>query len=71
MTRLVAAVDAMVWHGAGPGVIERWAHLPEWGQLLLRAAIYRLGVGEDDVADAEALASEAGAWERDRYLLDL
>lgn len=39
----VAAVDAMVWHGAGPGVIERWAHLPEWGQMLVRAAIYRLG----------------------------
>jgi uncharacterized protein (TIGR02569 family) len=39
----VAAVDAMVWHGAGPGVIGRWAHLPEWGQALVRAAIYRLG----------------------------
>ena len=39
----VAAVDAMVWHGAGSGVIERWAHLPEWGQFLVRAAIYRLG----------------------------
>ena len=39
----VAAVDAMVWHGAGAGVIERWAHLPAWGQVLLRAAIYRLG----------------------------
>jgi uncharacterized protein (TIGR02569 family) len=39
----VAAVDAMVWHGVGAGVIGRWAHLPEWGQLLVRAAIYRLG----------------------------
>lgn len=39
----VAAVDAMVWHGAGRGVIERWARLPEWGQMLVRAAIYRLG----------------------------
>jgi uncharacterized protein (TIGR02569 family) len=39
----VAAVDAMVWHGVGTGVIERWAHLPEWGQLLVRAAVYRLG----------------------------
>jgi uncharacterized protein (TIGR02569 family) len=39
----VAAVDAMVWHGAGAGVIGRWAHLPEWGQVLVRAAIYRLG----------------------------
>ncbi len=39
----VAVVDAMVWHGVGPAVIGRWAHLPEWGQLLVRAAIYRLG----------------------------
>ncbi|MBB4765666.1 TIGR02569 family protein [Amorphoplanes digitatis] len=39
----VAAVDAMVWHGAGTGVIDRWAHLPEWEQMLVRAAIYRLG----------------------------
>lgn len=39
----VAALDAMVWHDAGAAVIERWAHLPEWGQLLIRAAIYRLG----------------------------
>ncbi|GIE51082.1 TIGR02569 family protein [Amorphoplanes nipponensis] len=38
----VVAVDAMVWHGAGSGVINRWAHLPEWGQALVRAAIYRL-----------------------------
>ncbi|GGN98185.1 TIGR02569 family protein [Actinoplanes lobatus] len=39
----VAAVDAMVWHGTGPEVIDRWAHLPEWNQMLVRAAIYRLG----------------------------
>lgn len=39
----VAAIDAMVWHEADPAVIERWAHLPEWRQLLIRAAIYRLG----------------------------
>jgi uncharacterized protein (TIGR02569 family) len=43
----VAAVDAMVWHGAGPEVIERWSHLPEWGQMLIRAAIYRLGTWND------------------------
>lgn len=39
----VAAVDAMVWHGTGPGVIDRWAYLPRWEQMLVRAAIYRLG----------------------------
>ena len=39
----VTVLDAMVWHGAGTEVIDRWAHLPAWGQLLVRAAIYRLG----------------------------
>lgn len=39
----VAVVDAMVWHGFDFGLARCWAHLPEWGQMLLRAAIYRLG----------------------------
>jgi uncharacterized protein (TIGR02569 family) len=39
----VAVVDAMVWHGVGHGVLRRWSARPEWGQLLVRAAIYRLG----------------------------
>ncbi|AGZ40055.1 TIGR02569 family protein [Actinoplanes friuliensis] len=39
----VAAIDAVVWHGVGPELLDRWAHLPEWDQMLVRAAIYRLG----------------------------
>ena len=39
----VAVVDAMVWHGFDFELARRWQHLPEWGQMLLRAAIYRLG----------------------------
>ncbi len=39
----VAVVDAMVWHGFDFRLARRWAHLPEWGQMLLRATIYRLG----------------------------
>ncbi|MET0417156.1 MAG: TIGR02569 family protein [Actinoplanes sp.] len=39
----VAVVDAMVWHGFDLALARRWEHLPEWGQMLLRAAIYRLG----------------------------
>jgi uncharacterized protein (TIGR02569 family) len=38
----VVVVDAMVWHGAGFQLARRWAHMPEWSQLLVRAAIYRL-----------------------------
>jgi uncharacterized protein (TIGR02569 family) len=38
----VAVVDALCWHGAQPAVIDRWAHLPEWGQMLIRALIYRI-----------------------------
>jgi hypothetical protein len=25
-----------------PEVIDRWAHLPSWGQMLIRAPIYRI-----------------------------
>jgi uncharacterized protein (TIGR02569 family) len=38
----VAVIDALCWHGAPPSVIDRWAHLPEWGQMLIRALIYRI-----------------------------
>lgn len=38
----VAAVDAVAWGDAAPEFLERWAHLPEWPQLLLRAVLFRL-----------------------------
>ena len=38
----VAVTDAMVWHGVSPAVLDRWAHLPEWGQMLVRALLYRI-----------------------------
>jgi uncharacterized protein (TIGR02569 family) len=38
----VAAVDALCWHGVAPAVVDRWGHLPEWGQMLIRALIYRI-----------------------------
>jgi uncharacterized protein (TIGR02569 family) len=38
----VAVTDALVWHGAAPAVLDRWSHLPEWRQMLLRALIYRI-----------------------------
>jgi uncharacterized protein (TIGR02569 family) len=38
----VAVIDALCWHGAHPSVVDRWAHLPDWRQLLIRALIFRI-----------------------------
>ncbi|QWF76985.1 hypothetical protein HUW46_00365 [Amycolatopsis sp. CA-230715] len=38
----VAVADALCWYGAGPPLVARWARLPEWGQMLVRALIYRI-----------------------------
>ncbi|WP_410623075.1 TIGR02569 family protein [Amycolatopsis sp. cmx-8-4] len=38
----IVAVDALAWGGATRELLERWAHLPEWPQLLLRAVLFRL-----------------------------
>jgi uncharacterized protein (TIGR02569 family) len=40
----VVVVDAIAWGGADEGLIDRWAHLDEWPQALLRAALYRLAL---------------------------
>ncbi|WP_460866480.1 TIGR02569 family protein [Rhodococcus aerolatus] len=40
----VAVVDAVAWGGADTGLIDRWEHLPEWSQQLLRALLFRLAV---------------------------
>ncbi|MDQ8705597.1 TIGR02569 family protein [Streptomyces sp. LHD-70] len=42
----VAAVDALCWHGADPGVLDRWAHVPRWRQLLVRAVLFRIATHE-------------------------
>ncbi|MEU6713615.1 TIGR02569 family protein [Nonomuraea sp. NPDC046802] len=38
----VAVADALCWYGAAPALAARWSHLPEWGQMLVRALIYRI-----------------------------
>ncbi|MET9311947.1 TIGR02569 family protein [Kribbella sp. NPDC003505] len=50
----VAVADALCWYGAAPELAARWAHLPEWGQMLVRALIYRMTTDE--------LAGGAAAW---------
>jgi len=44
----VIAVDALSWGGAHTELLEQWAHLPEWPQLLLRALLFRLAVSLAD-----------------------
>lgn len=40
----VVVVDALAWGGGDEGLLERWAHLDEWPQSLLRAVLYRLAL---------------------------
>lgn len=49
----VIVVDALAWGNADEGLPERWAHLPEWPQVLLRAVLHRLAL--------HALHPQAGA----------
>lgn len=42
----VAVVDALCWYDATPDLVLRWAHLPAWGQMLVRALIYRIATDE-------------------------
>ncbi|WP_437320242.1 TIGR02569 family protein [Sorangium sp. So ce385] len=58
----VAVVDALCWYDARPELAARWAHLPEWGQMLVRALIYRITT--DDAARGPAVWTAA---HRDAY----
>jgi uncharacterized protein (TIGR02569 family) len=49
----VAVVDALCWYDADPELAARWSHLPEWGQMLVRALIYRMVT--DDIARGPAI----------------
>lgn len=40
----IIAVDALSWGGAQTDLLERWAHLPEWPQMLRRAVMFRLAI---------------------------
>jgi uncharacterized protein (TIGR02569 family) len=56
----VAAVDALLWSGADPVILDELAGQPELGQLLARALVYRLVTEmifrRDDRAGLEAAA---------------
>lgn len=40
----VVVVDALAWGGADARLADRWAHLQQWPQVLLRALLYRFAV---------------------------
>jgi uncharacterized protein (TIGR02569 family) len=40
----VVVVDALAWGGGDVGLLQRWAHLDEWPQMLLRAVLHRLAL---------------------------
>ena len=37
-------VDAVAWGGADEALLDRWAHLDAWPQVLLRAVLHRLAL---------------------------
>jgi hypothetical protein len=39
---VVAVVDALCWYDAASELINHWAHLPGWKQILTRALIFRI-----------------------------
>ncbi|MGQ0575967.1 MAG: TIGR02569 family protein [Pseudonocardia sp.] len=40
----IVAVDAVAWGGADGDLFDRWSHLAEWPQMLLRATLHRLAL---------------------------
>ncbi|MGH3613804.1 MAG: TIGR02569 family protein [Pseudonocardia sp.] len=52
----VVVVDALAWGGADDGLLERWAYLSEWPQMLLRAVLHRLALhAQHPDASAESM----------------
>ena len=40
----VIVVDAVAWGGADEALLDRWTHLDDWAQMLLRAVLHRLAL---------------------------
>ncbi len=71
----VAALDAVCWDGAEPSLLDRWNDEVAWGQLLLRAFVYRvatlgrresLGLTRPDDGDFRAVERDALRLVRER-----
>lgn len=67
----VIAVDALSWGGAQTDLLERWAHLPEFSQMIRRALMFRLAVSlAHPRTTAESLVEVLTAAEVVRPFLD-
>jgi uncharacterized protein (TIGR02569 family) len=54
----VVATDAICWEGADPSLLDEWADGPDWLQLVLRAAVFRMGTRAFNEAHGLAAADE-------------
>jgi uncharacterized protein (TIGR02569 family) len=57
-----AVADALCWYEASPDLPARWSHLPEWGQMLVRALIYRIATHEAAFGPAGWTPDHFGAY---------
>jgi uncharacterized protein (TIGR02569 family) len=64
----VAVADALCWYQALPDLPARWSHLPEWGQMLVRALIYRIATHDKALGPAGWTPDQIGAY---RPVIDL
>jgi hypothetical protein len=64
----VAVADALCWYQAQPQLAARWSHLPSWGQMLVRALIYRIATDEAALGPAGWTPAHAAAY---RPVIDL
>jgi uncharacterized protein (TIGR02569 family) len=65
----VVATDAVCWEGADPSLLDEWSTGPEWAQLLLRAAIYRLATrGWNEVRGRTPVGSDGYVADEGRIL---
>jgi uncharacterized protein (TIGR02569 family) len=60
----VAVADAVCWYDAPSTLLARWSHLPEWGQMLLRALIYRITTHDKTLGPAGWTPDQAGTYRR-------
>jgi uncharacterized protein (TIGR02569 family) len=54
----VVATDAICWEGADPALLDQWADGPDWLQLVLRAAVFRMGTRAFNEAQGLAAVDE-------------
>jgi uncharacterized protein (TIGR02569 family) len=67
----VVVCDAICWEDADPALLDDWAVGPEWLQLVLRAAVYRLGTRAWNEEHGLATVDEDGYVAGKGRLLDL